>query len=129
MVWAIALTSTLALACLLIWAQRLENARADARHRAWLRALPAQELASEVRRLAVFAGLEEFQTVQELAQDLPWTDVLLLEKLEALLAAVSQKDLEAGRTGRDSHLFEFYDTGLATIREILSARANNPYGS
>ncbi len=56
-------------------------------------------------------------------------DAWLLSVLDDLYAALRRDDLEKGRSGRDSSVFEFYDCGLAAICAALKWRVPDPFAT
>lgn len=94
-------------------AARIEAQRARA---------PTGELVAEARALVRYCQWQDFDAAGALRQDGPWTDAKLLEVLRALYAAVADDDRARGRSGRDSHVFEFHDAGLASICRALEGR-------
>jgi hypothetical protein len=84
---------------------------------------PADDLAREAvgaidsERWGHFAAAESLSQRSE-----QWTDVALIEALENLWREVIADDQARGRQGRDSNRFEFYDTGLAVMLEVLRER-------
>jgi hypothetical protein len=85
-------------------------------------ATPIDDLLANVRMSLRVEKWERFPSGHALLQDRPWTDQALRETLSQLLAEVVAEDRAQGRDGRESNYFEFHDSGLAGILELVEAR-------
>jgi hypothetical protein len=93
------------------------------RHDARLRAMAPGELAAEARECAKWAGYEQSFRDAALFQPRDWSQSSLAGALEELYARAAARDLQEGnRGGPGSQVFFFYDSGLASILEILEKR-------
>jgi hypothetical protein len=93
------------------------------RHYARLRAMPPGELAAEARECAKWAGYDQSCRDATLFQPRDWSQSSLVQALEELYARAAARDLQEGnRVGPGSQVYFFYDSGLASILEILEKR-------
>jgi hypothetical protein len=101
----------------------------DWRARQALRRLRAQrnkastvELLVEARRAVQFERWERFPAGKTLVTDEIHSDARLREVIRKLFTEVTEEDRERNRDGRDGNYFEFYDSGLAMLLEVLEDR-------
>jgi hypothetical protein len=95
------------------------------RYRRKLRAMTPDELADEARNCAKGAGYERaFSDAALFRQLRDWSQLSLSRAIDDLYARAVAKDQQEGRSlgRRDSLVFDFYDHGLASIREVLDGR-------
>jgi hypothetical protein len=92
------------------------------RRRAELTEAPTPELLSEARRAVRFERWERFAAGNALVTDDIRSDVQLRDALAKLFAEVTDEDREMRRHGRDCNDFEFHDSGLALVVEVLEER-------
>lgn len=93
--------------------------------RAALRRATPNELAEQVAGIVRAQGWERHGSGRALTE-LPSTQPIALEALahtlDSLYAELTREDTEAARSGRDGAAFDFYEVGLAGIREVLASR-------
>jgi hypothetical protein len=93
------------------------------RHNARLRAMTLDELAAEARECAKWAGYDQSFRDSALFHRRDWSQSSLTQTLDDLYARAAAKDLQEGnRSGPGSQVFFFYDSGLASILEVLAKR-------
>jgi hypothetical protein len=93
------------------------------RHHDRLRAMTPGELATEARECAQWAGYDRSFRDSALFQPRDWSQSSLTQALEELYARAAARDLQEGnRVGPGSQVYFFYDSGLASILEILAKR-------
>ncbi len=94
------------------------------RYRRRLRLMTPDELADEARNCAKGAGYERaFPEAALFHQPRDWSQLSLSRAIDDLYASAVARDQQEGNLGgRDSLVFDFYDFGLAHIREVLDER-------
>jgi hypothetical protein len=100
--------------------------RASRRHREHLLAASTETLLVEARGGVQFERWERFPSGKRLLDEEIRTDESLREGLRKLFDEVVQEDREKSQHGRDSNHFEFHDSGLAVILEVLEERLEAP---
>lgn len=95
-------------------------------HEEALRTEPVEVLADWARTAVRSERWERLEAGVALLREGESTEQALLDALEALLQALVLDDQAAGRSGRDSGYFEFYDQGLAAMCEALRDRLGLP---
>jgi hypothetical protein len=102
-------------------------ARRGARqHRARIRKASTAELLEEARRRVRSEQWERFPTGKALMVEDVQSDDRLRDALTKLWDEVTQEDREKNQHGRDSNYFEFYDSGLVLIQQVLEERLKTP---
>ncbi len=96
--------------------------RAMRQRKAQLMKAPSAELLADARRAVQFERWERFPAGKTLVVDDIKNDAQLRVVINQLFAAVTEEDREKNRRGRDGNYFEFYDSGLALVLEVLEGR-------
>ncbi len=100
--------------------------RAARRHGARVRKASTAELLAEARSGVRLEHWERFPAGKMLmAEDMKNAESLR-DALRKLFEEVTQEDREKNQHGRDSNFFEFYDSGLILILEVLEKRLKTP---
>jgi len=96
------------------------------RHRARLRAMTPDELATEAREYAKWAGYDRtFGDSAIFRQARDWSQRSLARAIEDLYSRAAAQDLQEGnRVGPGSQVYFFYDCGLAWVLETLEKRSS-----
>ena len=94
------------------------------RHRRKLRRLTTDELAVEARNCAMGAGYERtFASALLFLRRRDWSQASLARAIDDLYAlAVARDEQERNPAGPGSLVHDFYDFGLAQVREVLDER-------
>jgi hypothetical protein len=96
--------------------------RGARRHHARIRKASTAELVEEARRGIRSEHWQRFPAGKMLMVEDVQSDEGLRDALQKLWAEVTQEDREKNQHGRDSNYFEFYDSGLVAIEEVLAER-------
>jgi hypothetical protein len=120
---ALAIYVAISIAFLIAYAAALPRLKLR-RHRARLRAMTPDELAAEARECAKWAGYDQtFGDSAVFRQPRDWSQSSLARALEDLYTRAAARDLRDGhRGGPGSQVYFFYDSGLASLLEILENR-------
>jgi hypothetical protein len=94
------------------------------RRKAQLMKAPTAELVADARSAVRFERWERFPAGKTLVVEDIKDDAQLRVVINQLFAAVTEEDREKNRRGRDGNYFEFYDSGLALVLEVLEERMN-----
>lgn len=97
------------------------RAEADRAARARMSATELARFALQVARSERWDAFPAFARLKARAASVGDRD--LYELLDALFAECAADDAARGRSGRDSNHFEWHDTGLVSVLEILRARS------
>lgn len=112
-----------ALATFLVVGTTLAPALALRRYRNRLRSLQVTALHREALRSVDAAGIRRRFPEAAIFNDQPaWTDVSLAKALDDLYATLAAEDRRTAERGPGSWVSSWYDSGLATIREVLDNR-------
>jgi hypothetical protein len=100
---------------------RGERARrqAEQRRREQLAAMSIDELADEARKCAIAAGHRQELYDLPLFQQRGWDRISLAVAIDNLADRLQIMDARSGAVGPAGRLSEYYDYGLAEIRELL----------